>query len=140
MTEHTAAVEHHVEHPHDDHGGHDSPENIKKEIRVYLAVLASLMVLTGVTVWLCYGFQMPVHYAIIVAMIVASLKGFLVAAFFMHLLSERKVIYAVLGLTVFFFAVLLWGPWHHHYDALGGHAKKLEAVQEKQQQSEAHGH
>jgi len=137
MTDHTIAHEHAHDIAHD---SHDSPEHIKKEIKVYLAVLVGLGILTGITVWLCYGLDMPMHYAIIVAMIVASLKGFLVAAYFMHLLSERKVIYAVLGLTVFFFAVLLWGPWHHHYDALGGHADALAPVQEKQQKSEAHGH
>ena len=35
-----------------------------------------------------------------------------VAGFFMHLLSERKLIYGILILTVVFFAVLLWGPAH----------------------------
>jgi len=48
---------------------------------------------------------------------VATVKGTLVAAFFMHLLSERKLIYAVLVLTVFFFGVMIWGPWHHRNNA-----------------------
>lgn len=143
MTEHTATHEHAPPgHAPDEHAGHaadshDSPERIKKEIRVYLFVLGGLAILTGVTVWACYGLHMPVHYAIIVALIIASIKGFLVAAFFMHLLSEKKVIYAVLMLTVFFFAMLIWGPWQHHYDALGGHANQSAPVQEK---SDTHGH
>ena len=132
MTEHTATAEHaHVEHAHDDHGhddhGHDSPENIKKEIRVYLAVLGGLMVLTIVTVWLCFGLKMPMHYAIMIALAVASVKGFLVAAYFMHLLSEKKVIYAVLIVTVVFFGVLIWGPWHSNYDAFGTHKDQAPA-------------
>lgn len=98
---------------------HHSPEAIKKEIRVYLIVFAALALLTGITVWACYGLKMPVHIAIAIALVIACTKGFLVAGFFMHLLSERKLIYSVLALTVFFFAVLLWGPWHHFVDAMG---------------------
>jgi cytochrome c oxidase subunit 4 len=111
--------------PEHTHGGvHDpnqphSPEEIKKEIRVYLIVFGALAALTGVTVYACYGLQMRVHVAILIALIIASVKGFLVAGFFMHLLSEKKLIYSVLALTVFFFAVLLWGPWHHFIDAMG---------------------
>ena len=107
------------------HGGvhdpnlHHSPEQIKKEIRVYLIVFAALAVLTAVTVYACYGLKMPVHTAIAIALVIACTKGFLVAGFFMHLLSEKKLIYSVLALTIFFFAVLLWGPWHHWADMIG---------------------
>jgi cytochrome c oxidase subunit IV len=38
------------------------------------------------------------------------IKGSLVAGFFMHLISEKKLIYAVLALTVAFFIVLLFVP------------------------------
>jgi len=88
-------------------------------MKVYISVFFGLAVLTIVTVVACYKFKLPVHTAIAVALVIASIKGFLVAGFFMHLLSERKVIYGVLLLTVFFFAVLLWGPWHHNYDMFG---------------------
>lgn len=117
MDAHAATVPGEEEVIHDDH--HDDPVHIRKEIRTYLLVFAALTVLTGVTVWLAYGLQLPVHLAILIALAVASVKGFLVAGFFMHLLNERKFIYAVLGLTVFFFAVLMWGPWHHMYDSPG---------------------
>ncbi|HET7712698.1 MAG TPA: cytochrome C oxidase subunit IV family protein [Thermoanaerobaculia bacterium] len=106
----------HLDHAH---GHHDDPEHIRKEIRTYLLVFLGLAILTGVTVWLAYGLQLPIHLAIAIALLVASVKGFLVAGFFMHLLNERKVVYGVLALTVFFFAVLMWGPWHHYYDATG---------------------
>ena len=97
---------------HDPNDHHDSPEHIKKEIRVYLMVFGALAVLTVATVVACYAFKLPVHSAIMVAVAIASLKGFLVAGFFMHLMSERKLIYGILLLTVIFFAVLLWGPVH----------------------------
>ncbi|HYS55814.1 MAG TPA: cytochrome C oxidase subunit IV family protein [Thermoanaerobaculia bacterium] len=117
MTEQPVMVEtpHAAEHADD----HHSPEAIKKEIRVYLIVFGALSVLTGLTVYACYGLKMPAHIAITIALIIACTKGFLVAGFFMHLLSEKKLIYSVLGLTVFFFAVLLWGPWHHFVDMIG---------------------
>ena len=107
------------------HGGvhdpnlHHSPEEIRREIRVYLWVFGGLAALTALTVWACYGLKMPVHIAIGIALVIACTKGFLVAGFFMHLLSEKKLIYSVLGLTIFFFAVLLWGPWHHFVDMIG---------------------
>ena len=108
-----------------EHGGvhdpnlHHSPEEIRREIRVYLYVFAGLAVLTGLTVFACYGLKVPVHTAIAIALAIACVKGFLVAGFFMHLLSEKKLIYSILILTVFFFAVLLWGPWSHWAGMIG---------------------
>ena len=48
--------------------------------------------------------------AVVVALIIASIKGGLVAAVFMHLISERQAIYSLLLLTVFFFILLMVGP------------------------------
>lgn len=108
----------HAEHDHGAiHDGHDnSPDAIRKEIRRYLMVLGALAVLTLVTVAIS-KLDLPPTEAIALGLTVAVVKGSLVAAFFMHLISERKLIFGVLAFTVFFFAVLLWGPWHHHYDA-----------------------
>jgi len=117
MTDHVAD-----EHAHGDaadhvpHGHDDSPEAIKKEIRRYLMVFGALAVLTVVTVTIA-RLHLPTHETILLALTVAVVKGSLVAAFFMHLLSERKLIFAVLGFTFFFFAVLLWGPWHQRDNA-----------------------
>lgn len=101
------------------HDDHHSPEAIKREIRVYLYVFGALAALTALTVYACFGLKMPIHYAIMIALAIACTKGFLVAGFFMHLLTERKLIYSILILTVFFFAVLMWGPWHHYVDMIG---------------------
>jgi cytochrome c oxidase subunit 4 len=101
---------------------HHSPEEIKREVRVYLIVFGALAALTVVTVASFYGLKSyPVYVAILVALAIASVKGFLVAGYFMHLLSEKKLIYAVLILTVFFFFVLIWGPWQHHYSPFNTH-------------------
>jgi caa(3)-type oxidase subunit IV len=99
------------------HDGHDnSPEAIRKEIRRYLMVLGALGTLTLVTVGIS-RLQLPTAEAIALGLTVAVIKGSLVAAFFMHLITERRLIFAVLAFTVFFFGMLMWGPWHHNYDA-----------------------
>jgi cytochrome c oxidase subunit 4 len=84
-------------------------ESIRKQTRAYVGVFVALMVLTILTVAVSY-FHMPVAAAVIVALIIASFKGSLVAAFFMHLAHERKVIYWVLLLTVAFFIALMFIP------------------------------
>ena len=39
---------------------------------------------------------------------VAVIKAALVAGFFMHLISEKKAIYAMLAATLFFFAAMMY--------------------------------
>lgn len=109
-------TEHVTEHVHD---AHNDPEHIKREVRIYLYVFASLGVLTGATVAARYLFDLPMGYAIAVALAIACMKGFLVAGFFMHLLTEKKLIYALLALTVIFFGLLIWLPVHDIADKMG---------------------
>jgi cytochrome c oxidase subunit IV len=88
-------------------GGHAA--DIDKTVRVYIIVFVALMVLTVVTVAVS-RFHLPVPMAIAVALLVAIVKGALVACYFMHLISEKKLIYAVLALTVAFFIALMVLP------------------------------
>jgi cytochrome c oxidase subunit IV len=87
----------------------DHAVDIDKHVRVYITVFVALMVLTIVTVAIP-RFHFPVPIAVSVALIVATIKGALVACYFMHLISEKKLIYAVLALTVVFFAALIALP------------------------------
>ena len=92
-------------------GDHASHADIDRQVRIYILVFVSLMVLTVITVAIS-RLHLPVAGAVAVALVVATIKGGLVAGYFMHLLSERKLIYWVLGITVaFFFAVLLLPLW-----------------------------
>ena len=43
-----------------------------------------------------------------VALFIACGKGFLVAGYFMHLISERKMVYGILVFTAFFFVGLMF--------------------------------
>ena len=83
--------------------------DIDKHVRIYITVFVALMVLTIVTVAIS-RFHLPAPIAITVALVVALIKGSLVACYFMHLISEKKLIYAVLALTAAFFIVLLALP------------------------------
>jgi cytochrome c oxidase subunit 4 len=93
----------------------DHAVDIDKHVRVYITVFVALMVLTIVTVAIS-RFHLPVPIAVSVALLVAIVKGSLVACYFMHLVSEKKLIYAVLALTVVFFVVLMTLPIVTHSD------------------------
>ena len=69
----------------------------------------ALATLTMITVGISY-LDLSTGPAVTLALFVALIKGSLVAAFFMHLISERKLIYAVLVFTVFFFLALIFLP------------------------------
>ena len=87
----------------------DHAADIDRHVRIYITVFVALMVLTIITVAISY-LHLPVAAAVSVALLVATIKGSLVACYFMHLISEKKLIYAVLLLTVVFFVALLSLP------------------------------
>jgi cytochrome c oxidase subunit 4 len=87
----------------------DHAADIDKHVRVYITVFVALMILTVITVAVSY-LHLSVPMAVTVALFVAIVKGSLVAGYFMHLVSEKKLIYAVLVLTIVFFAALMALP------------------------------
>lgn len=98
---------------HDDHD--HTPEEMQKHVRRYILIGIALMIGTVLTVWAAFidfGRVLPggesVNWNVVVALIIACAKGFLVVGFFMHLISEKKMIYSVLAFTVFFFAALMY--------------------------------
>ncbi len=91
----------------------DHAADIDKHVRVYIIVFVALMALTLITVAVSY-LDLPPAMAIAVALFVATIKGSLVACYFMHLISEKKLIYAVLGITAFKFVALMLLPLLTH--------------------------
>ena len=91
----------------------DHAVDIDKQVRIYITVFVALMVLTVVTVAISY-LDLSVPLAVTVALIVAVIKGSLVACYFMHLIAEKKLIYAVLVVTVVFFIALMALPIFTH--------------------------
>ena len=97
---------------------HSDPEAIRKSVRSYGIVGALLLVFTGITV-AANQVHLAVPLAITVALIIATMKGSMVAAVFMHLSHEKKWIYGALLLTVVFFVVLLFLPLATVSDTIG---------------------
>jgi caa(3)-type oxidase subunit IV len=73
---------------------HDQ-EDLRQHVRRYLYVFYALL----------FG-NHAINIA--VALAIACGKAFLVAGFFMHLISERKMIYGLLAFTGFFFLGLMF--------------------------------
>jgi len=88
---------------------HSSPEQFKKHLGQYYVVFVALLCLTAVTVAVSY-LHLKRPLAIAIALVIATVKAGLVAGVFMHLISEQKVIYAVLILTAAFFLLVLLLP------------------------------
>lgn len=81
--------------------------DISKHVKTYIAIFVALLVGTVVTVGLYYVHFNSVAMTIAVALLIASLKSYLVAGFFMHLNAEKRTIYAIMAVTVFFFIALM---------------------------------
>ena len=88
--------------------GHDTID-IQSHIKVYMTVFAALAALTIVTVAASY-LDLSTGEAILLALTIASVKGSLVAGYFMHLISEKALITWILMLTSGFFFVLMFIP------------------------------
>jgi len=81
-------------------------QDVQSHVKTYLMVFGALLVGTIVTV-LASNIHLGIILGIIVALLIATVKGSLVAAFFMHLSAERKMIYWVLVLTATFVVVMI---------------------------------
>jgi cytochrome c oxidase subunit 4 len=88
---------------------HSDPEAVRKSVRSYITVFVMLMIFTVVTV-AASSLHFAVPIAIGVALVIAAMKGSMVAGVFMHLSHEKQAIYGTLLLTVLFFVVLLFMP------------------------------
>ena len=96
----------------------DHAADIDRHVKVYVTVFVALMALTIITVAISY-LHLPPAIAITVALVVATVKGALVASYFMHLISEKRLIYVVLVITVMMFVALMALPSFTHSDSYG---------------------
>lgn len=92
----------------------DSPEEIKKHIKLYLLIGALLFVFTLVTVavakfeFLDFGDRGFDAVDATIGLLIATFKATLVALIFMHLNHEKKMVYWMFGLGIIF-AIALMG-------------------------------
>jgi cytochrome c oxidase subunit IV len=99
---------------HDEHTAHD----VSKHIRGYLMVGGTLLLFTAITVALSYVNFGTQKANVAVALLVATFKAGLVAAIFMHLSSEKRMIYRILIFTFFFVFGLFWLTYLAWYDPI----------------------
>jgi cytochrome c oxidase subunit 4 len=97
---------------------HSDSEAIRKQVRTYMMIGAALFVFTVITVAV-NQIHLSVPYAITLALIIATMKGSMVAAVFMHLNHERLWIYSALVLTVIGFVILMLVPLFTNMDHIG---------------------
>ncbi len=83
-------------------------------IKGYLLVFFGLIIGTIITV-AAWKVHLPTLFlTVLVALVIATVKAGMVAAWFMHLAHEQRMIYAILGLTFFFFlGMMLLTVWAH---------------------------
>lgn len=83
-------------------------EHFSHHVRRYLYVFYALLVGTLLTVGASYIPWGNREVNIGVALFIAVCKASLVACYFMHLISERKMIYGIMAFTAFFFVGLMF--------------------------------
>ena len=101
-----------------DHAPHDDAAHVAAHVNKYLMVGGTLLVCTFLTVALSYVNFGTQKANMAVAMLLATFKATLVALIFMHLSSERKLIYRILVFTGFFVLALFWLTYLHWYDPI----------------------
>ena len=97
---------------------HSDPASVRASIRKYVMIGVALLAFTVITVAV-NRVHLIVPLAITVALIIACVKGSMVAAVFMHLSDEKRWIYGELLLTAIFFAVLMSVPFFTVHDTIG---------------------
>ena len=118
-------------------------EDIKYHISIYRNVFIALLFLTVITVAASYVQFSYLWLGLFVGLLIACIKGFLVASQFMHLNNERPFIYGVLMLTVVFFFVLLFMPLFWHTNNIGygnGAYEEVERNNSGHHDDVPHGH
>ena len=96
----------------------ESAEELREHMSGYIKIGAALLVLTLVTVGVSYIEFNSLFMTLFVGLLIATIKGSLVACYFMHLLDEKSMIYWILAITVVFFAVLMIVPIITDFDSV----------------------
>lgn len=84
----------------------DAPqEEVKKQSRIYWIIGGALILLTAVTF-----LNFTLGAAVSAALMIAGLQALLAASVFMHLISEKKVIFILIAFTVLMLLAVLFLP------------------------------
>ncbi len=90
---------------------HEHPVDFNSYVRRCAIVFAVVLCAVGLMIWASF-LHLEWSAKIAIILLIASCNAFVVAGFLMHLLSERKMVYTILGFTVSFviglFGLTLW--------------------------------
>lgn len=84
-----------------------SNADLKKHLRLYTIIGATLFLFTGITVWISYVDFGHTYVNVAIGLSIATFKASLVALIFMHLNHEKAMIYRILVFTGFFASALM---------------------------------
>jgi FtsH-binding integral membrane protein len=101
---------------HDEHSV-DLNNYIRRCVFIFIAILCAVSLMIWIS-FLPANYSWALKSALILA--VAACNAFVVAGFLMHLISEKKMIYTVLGFTAIFVAGLFWLTWYAMRDFPAG--------------------
>lgn len=82
-------------------------QDVKRHVRQHIIIAIMVAVGTLTTIWTSQTHFGSFSVNVAATLAVAAVQAFMVAAFFMHLLSEKKMIHSFLVFTAVFFVVMM---------------------------------
>ncbi len=104
-----------------------SAAEMQKHLKKYYMVFGALLVLTGVTVAVA-EFHVSIGWAIVIALFVASIKGSLVACYFMHLIDEKQMVTWFFISCILLFLVLIILPAVTVDETVSGFTTRMQGL------------
>lgn len=122
----------------DDHSGAHSVQEFMRSCKIVFGILLVFTLITVAVAKVDFG-----HHVlnIGIGLLIATFKAFLVAAYFMHLISEKKLIYTVLSFTGVFFVGLMFLTLYSYEDIPStGREPVVQMVESASESHEEGGH
>jgi cytochrome c oxidase subunit 4 len=82
-------------------------QDVKRHVRHHMMIAVAIAAGTLMTLWTSQTNFGSFSLNVAMTLIIAGAQAFMVAGFFMHLLSEKKLIYCFLVFTAIFFVVMM---------------------------------
>ena len=94
-------------------------QDIQKETKNYLVIFGGLILLGGVAIGVHF-LQLPIKLSIVIILAIALTQAAISAAYYMHLIAEKKLIYFVLIMAAAFFLSMILLIAFGHFDTPQG--------------------
>lgn len=82
-------------------------QSVKKHVKQHVVIAVAIAIGTLTTLWSSQTNFGSFSLNVAITLLIAAVQAFMVAGFFMHLLSEKKMIYCFLVFTAVFFVVMM---------------------------------